>query len=373
MRSGRAFLVVGLGLGVALLAFPGCSALLGITDLPSGDAGPSGSSASGANSGAAAAAGTSGSFVGGAGVSVAGSGNGLGNGSGSTSTGLVGSGMGGSGNVSTGAAAPSGGSTSGSGASTGNASDGGASGAGVTAGASAGSVSSGTPTSGSVASGSASTGSTASGTVASGGSASGSSVCVPTSQSCTANNECCNFQQSKGYCTNFGNGGVCADSCTTSAQCASRCCVNATPAPACAGKIDPCATPFVGTWQLARETLTLSNCTNAASNGTATYGASTFQVVVTRSTTTDLQAVDSNGCTLTGNVTGSETTLSPTPQSCAYTERDGSRVALTVDALRFDISGTSGVVSETATETVTAPGGSPITCHLVATVSYVKL
>jgi hypothetical protein len=48
--------------------------------------------------------------------------------------------------------------------------------------------------------------------------------CVPSSDNCTNNEQCCSYRANNGYCVNFGSGGLCADSCHQNSDCNSDCC-----------------------------------------------------------------------------------------------------------------------------------------------------
>jgi hypothetical protein len=69
-------------------------------------------------------------------------------------------------------------------------------------------------------------GSSSSGGSDTGGGDTGTGGCTgaATGHACGSNGDCCNYQEGNGFCVDFGQGGLCADSCKTDSDCDSGCC-----------------------------------------------------------------------------------------------------------------------------------------------------
>lgn len=97
-------------------------------------------------------------------------------------------------------------------------------------------------------SGSSSSGGTDTGGSDTGGPPTGGSCGAETGHACGSNGDCCNYNDGNGWCVDFGNGGLCADSCTTDSDCQDGCCTKTeqgnwvcSPTAFCARGIDvPC-------------------------------------------------------------------------------------------------------------------------------------
>jgi hypothetical protein len=125
----------------------------------------------------------------------------------------------------------------------------------------------------------------------------------------------------------------------------------------------PGAAAFVGTWNLSG-TATFTNCTGGLENG---MDADSRVITWTAGGTGLIGAGPS--CTFLDTVSGETATLSPAEPQCTFSSSSGDTVQNTFETFAWVLSaaGTTATVSETETQTVSAPNGATGTCQLLIT------